>query len=224
MPVWQSRQGRKSGFGSAGWSRWPTALPWCRLSTFLCRRRWTRWNDVEQVIEVPKILQDSMPQRALQQLVEQLVWWKCLSPSRSSWHTAGTQRASVGARSLRGQGGLLLDGGNQLHQVGPPRRDSPPAQGDIQILGTAAVPKIQKQIVDKAVDVLVTMLHKFQQSVPQIQSIDRVLDIPVMPQRQYAQCQTVQKTGESTGAVRPSLCNDRCGWSRQCSQRWSTLL
>ena len=37
--------------------------------------------------------------------------------------------------------------------------------------GAASVPKIQEQIVDKVVDVPVTMLHKFQQPVPQIQFV-----------------------------------------------------
>ena len=84
-------------------------------------------------------------------------------------------------------------GGWRAHATGARRRDSPPAQGGKQTLGAAPVPQIQEQIVDveaPVVDVLVTMLHKFQQpyefdilKVPQIQFIDRVLDIPVMPQR-----------------------------------------
>ena len=72
----------------------------------------------------------------------------------------------------------MVDGG---HQEGLPE-DSPPAQGGKQILGSAGV--------DQTVDVPVTMLHKFQQFhefgilVPQLQFIDTVLDISVLPQRQ----------------------------------------
>ena len=80
-------------------------------------------------------------------------------------------------------GGLLVDGGTNYTKWDL-WRDSPPAQGGLQILGSAAVPKIQEQIVDKAVDVPVTMLHKLQQAVFQIQFFNRVLDISVMPQKQ----------------------------------------
>ena len=85
-----------------------------------------------------------------------------------------------------------------------------------------------------AYDVHVLVQFQFQQfkvyvnmMVLQIQFIDIVLDIPVMPQRQV---RTVPNCAEvrvdSTRAVlgwlwsRPSLCNDRClGWSRQCWNR-----
>ena len=87
--------------------------------------------------------------------------WKCLCWRRSSWHAAGTQ--------------LALHGASAPHPMGPTRRDSPPAQVGTQILGS---------IVDKVVDVPVTVLHKLQQSVPPSQFINRVLDIPTVPQRQ----------------------------------------
>ena len=54
---------------------------------------------------------------------------------------------------------------------------------------------------DKAVDVPVTMLHKFQESVPQIQFIDRVLDIPVMSQRQVRMVLNYAENGRLHSAV-----------------------
>ena len=59
------------------------------------------------------------------------------------------------------------------------RRKPPPARAVCKYWAARSL-----EIVDKAVDVPVTMLHMFQQSVPLIQFIDRVLDIPVVPQRQ----------------------------------------
>ena len=46
------------------------------------------------------------------------------------------------------------------------RRDSPPAQGGIQMLGVGPGPQIQVQIVDKVVDVPVNTQAKLQQSLP----------------------------------------------------------
>ena len=78
-----SRQGRKSRSSGTPWSSLPTSLPWCRSSTYLCRRWWTNWcsssptpRSPSKVIAVPKISQDSIPQRLLlsePQLAEQLV-------------------------------------------------------------------------------------------------------------------------------------------------------
>ena len=46
--------------------------------------------------------------------------------------------------------------------------------------------------------------------VPQLQFIDRVLDLSVVPQRIVRTMQTVQKTGDSTGAViLEVVCNAR---------------
>ena len=47
-----------------------------------------------------------------------------------------------------------------------PRRDSPPAQGGMQMLGVGPGPQIQVQIVDKVVDVPVNTQAKLQQSLP----------------------------------------------------------
>ena len=134
-----------------------------------------------QVVDVPKIPQDRIPQRSaprsLQQ-AEQLVHVPVpkmleVSRGRDSWRCMVRDRCE-------GEG--VSTGGSWAHGTpsGPRRWDSPPAQGCI--LGSAAVPKIQEQIVETTGDVPVTMLHKFQQSVPQIHSFDRVLAIPVLPQ------------------------------------------
>ena len=78
---------RRSESRGASWSRSSTLHPSSRFSTLLCRRRWTQWlevlkifdkslPDVEQVIEVPKIIQHMVPPRSsLQepQMAEQLV-------------------------------------------------------------------------------------------------------------------------------------------------------
>ena len=77
---------------------------------------------------------------------------------------------------------------------------SPPAQGGIQILGRAEAPGLRFRVP-------VIMQLKPQQSfvvfvdVPQIPFIDRVVDISVASQRQGCTVQTVQKTGDSPGAV-----------------------
>ena len=82
--------------------------------------------------------------------------------------------------------------GATLRRVrGTAPRASPPAQGGIQILGSAGV--------HQAVDVPVTMLDKFQQFyefdilVPHLQFIDRVLDIAVMLQRQLCWCELYRR-------------------------------
>ena len=73
-----------------------------------------------------------------------------------------------------GEGGLLVESGDTTQPVDP-RRDSPPAQGGVQILGTPAM-----------ADVLVMMHDKFQQ-LPidrdvHFQFFDKVVDIPVVLQ------------------------------------------
>ena len=84
---------------------------------------------------------------------------------------------------------------------GDPQRDTPPAQGGIEILGNAEVWLV--------VDVPVTMHYKFQQSSPIYSGgtsdsfIDRVLDI----------------AGFGWSSTCPLLCNDRA-WVRQ----WRKLL
>ena len=59
-----------------------------------------------------------------------------------------------------------------------PRRETPPGQGEIQILAAATL----ADVVD--VDVPVNLQHKFQQSLVFIQFINRVVVIPVAAQRQ----------------------------------------
>ena len=95
----------------------------------------------------------------------------------SGWHAPGAQIALHGA-ALRGACGWCART--------TPSGEAPPA-----------VPTIQEQIVDKAVDVLVNLQLKFQQFyefdilVPQIQFMD---DSSVFHRDRYAQCQTVQGT------------------------------
>ena len=133
----------------------------------------------EQVIEVPKILCPSRPLRvalAATQMAEELVEVLVL--------------ASVVLAH-----GRVATGAEWCQVAAPwwdrdPRRDSPPAQGGMQVLGAAFTFTIQEQIVDNAVDVPVIMQLRFQQFcefnilVPGIQFIVRVLDISVLPQRQ----------------------------------------
>ena len=72
-------------------------------------------------------------------------------------------------------------------------------------------------------DVLVTTLYKFQQSVPQIQFLGRVLlDIPIVPQRQVLTAPNCAKNGRLHRCspwerllTRP-LTFQRQGQSRQC--------
>ena len=106
-------------------------------------------NDVEQVIEVPK----SEPQQLVEQLVEVPVPESVvLAHGRDA---AGIEWCQIAAR--RSTGGWCA----RATPSGTSWRDSPPAQGGKQTLGAATVPQIQQPIVDKAVDVPVTMLHKF---------------------------------------------------------------
>ena len=139
----------------------------------------------EQVIEAPKItLQDRVPHRAalrLPQLAEQLV--EVPVPSARDCVIKETLSSVVLARctDAAGQTWCHCSGarglywwlwGTQHTPSGDPQRESPPAQGGIQILGKA----------EEVVDVSVNMQRKFQQSmpidiqVPQILFIARVLD------------------------------------------------
>ena len=80
---------------------------------------------------------------------------------------------------------------------GPAQRDSPPAQGGTQILGS--LPSL-------TVDVPVTMLDKIQQSmpekleVPQIQFLDRLVDIQLVCVG-AAQCTLCTRPWSCTGPV-----------------------
>ena len=118
---------------------------------------------------MPKIILEDIPVRALvrgQQLVEQLVVVPVPSP-RHCVITA-TQTEVVLARKLDTagrQGGCVLAdrgraGGWWAHgsPSRPLRRDSPPAQGGISILGRAEAAAV--------VDVSVNMQRKLQQSMP----------------------------------------------------------
>ena len=85
---------------------------------------------------------------------------------------------------------------------GPSRRDSPPAQGNTgrrtQILGALPAPKIQEQIVAVvAVDVRVTMLHKFQQA---FLSEWRCSRVPVHRQS-FGHCRYATETGTHSAVL-----------------------
>ena len=141
----------------------------------------------EQVIDVPKISRTSprsaWSSRSLRSLWNS--WWKCRCGIRFFWHMAVMTLAFVGPGSTAM--GRFTGGCRAL---------ATSAQGGIQILGSGAT-----------VDVPVHMHDKFQQSlpidseVPQFYFFDRVLDSPVMLQRQVRTVLTAQKTGDSTGAV-----------------------
>ena len=140
--------------------------------------------DVEQVITVPKLAQeDRIPLRAV--FREQRV-------AAAHGHPGARQGRPWHPLAPRGWSAPTTPGG-------PGQRDSPPAQGGTQILGS--LPSL-------TVDVPVTMLHKFLQFyvvyililVPQIQFIDRVLDTAVVPQRQV-RCELCRRPGRLLSAV-----------------------
>ena len=109
-----------------------------------------------------------------------------------------------------------LDG----RQLGLCLSSSPLGQGGIQILATATG-------AEAVVDVPVIISDKLQQSfvesveVPQTQFIDSMVGFPVASQRQGSECKLYRRRRfarcSSWIGTRPSLCNDRAGWSRQFS-------
>ena len=160
-----------------------------------------------QAFDMPKISQDSIPQRAVLSHSWRNSWWKCrlsclfpLSSSSLSNKTLTFQLVvccslvamdTYDARVLVPLG-CIIGGLALLTPSGTIQGNTPPAQGGTQILG-------------KDDDVAVITQHKFQQffetvEVPQLQFLDRLLDIPVVLQRQVLTVQTVQKTRTSTGA------------------------
>ena len=89
---------------------------------------------LERVIEVPKISCPPRPLRASLVTTQKArsSWWRRPCQSGSSWHAAGMQLASRGARlhgararSAGYTGGVRI----LVTSSGPPRRDSPPSQG-----------------------------------------------------------------------------------------------
>ena len=119
-PVWVSHQGRKSGSSGTPWSSLPTQIHDAPVPQVF------RLLDIAvpvQVIDVPKIPQDRIPQRSASrspQLAEQFV------DGGGTWQ----------GRSGRSAGGSWSHG----TPSGPLRKDSPPTQGGVQTLGSAAVP------------------------------------------------------------------------------------
>ena len=99
-------------------------------------------------------------------------------------------------------------------------RGSTPAQGGIPLLGSAAV--------DKAVDVPVTTAVRANREwlCLAFSSLTECWTFQLCHRDRFAQCQTVQKTGDSIAQflgmllTHPSLCNDWCRVvSRQCQNR-----
>ena len=101
----------------------------------------------EQVIDVPKISQDALPQRTVlwePQLAEQLVEVPTVPFSSSrplTFQRRGT-RCSLPLMDTSGAGswsplGCTSGGLAPSTPSGDPRRDTPPAQGGIEILGNA---------------------------------------------------------------------------------------
>ena len=228
---------RRHGFCGAPWSRSSNPSYPCGWSTFLCRRWWTSCrkspNSSSHCLLLPSRL--SKCPRSLFRTPSRSEcrsglrswrnsWWKCRClPSatasssrrcrRLCCHGTWMQVASDGA-TARDQGSST--GGCLAHSMpsGPSRRDSPPAQGGIEVLGRA------EAHLAPVVDVPATKQLKNLQSFefldePQIQFIDRLLLLPVSPQRQVRTVQTVQKTGVSQCSSwvvvdMPGVCNDRC--------------
>ena len=103
----------------------------------------------EQVIDVPKISQDASPQRTVlfePQLAEQLVEVPTVPFSSSRPFTLQCRRTccSLPLMDTSGAGswgplGCISGGLAPSTPSGDPRRDTPPAQGGIEILGTAAL-------------------------------------------------------------------------------------
>ena len=199
-----TRSGRRSGYSGAPWSRSSTT---CRLSLFSTppsRRWWTQWWTCGRswttlfLVGRPGRLPGcpgslcAMPLRAPRSLSRRWwnSWWRCPSRSRSLWLMARTTVAFVGGTC--GVGVAVPTGGWSAPTTprGPAQMGSLPAQGGIQILGN---------FIFLGVDVSVTMLDKFQQSmlekleVPRIQFLDRSVDIPV-GLRWRCTVHTVQRT------------------------------
>ena len=176
-----------------------------------------------QVIDVPKIPQDRIPQRTAPrnpQLVEQLVEVPTVS------QTVGTPVLSL-LQDFRPGGGDLL--GFPLNRV-QPRMAAPPAQGGKQKLGAVPAPKIQDQIVavvDHAAQVPAVRADRqwscnsfcsstecwtFQLSHSSYPTGTGMHSVKLCRERETPQCNSWVRLWTS-----PSLCNDKCRvWSRQC--------
>ena len=200
----------------------------------------------QPVIEVPKIsLQGGFPRAVLR---EPQLDVPVPSPSNAHlgrpwcWHGIGTQMAANGAAALD-QGGRGATDGSRVHDTpsGFSRRGSPPAHCGIYlyifILGAAPVPQVAVLLGTPVVDVPVTMLLEFQQSlpiesemVPQIQFIARLLNFQLCHREEYAQCKLCRKpeipqcSFLSEVVDAPVVVQRPVPGSAEIVWRWSTLL
>ena len=158
--------------------------------------------------------------------------------SSSMWSAMGVGGAAswTGLDSGTAGGWSLKTGPGSASTSGGPRwrlglDGGPPGHGGIKRLAAVLPRSRSRSRPWPVVSVSVIMQLKFQHSfefviVPLIQFIVRVLEISACRRDRYAQCQTVQKTGDSTAQFLgmlmtcQSLCNDWCWvWSRQCQNR-----
>ena len=158
--------------------------------------------DVEQVIEVPKLAQeDGTPLRAVlrePRVAEHLV---DVPVPHTVILADGRDDRGIRWRHLLGR-----SGGSRWWMVGTNHTKRDRTQG------FTASPGRQTNIGQRGlpvVDVPMTMLHKFQKFVvdililvPQIQFIDKVLDVAVMPQRQVRNwCELCRRPGRFLSTV-----------------------
>ena len=224
------------------------SFPRCRSSTLLCRRWWTssKKSSSPSTSRCPSRLSKCPRSSSRTSRCEpwsvgcswRNSWWKCqcfpsaTASSRrrshlSFWHGTWMQMAANGA-TARDKGGSTGCCRTHSTRSGPLRWDPPPAQGCILILGRAEAGRSGLRLwrpCDHAAQVPavreVRQLGDASDSV-----IDRLLLLPVVPQRQVRTVQTVQKTEDPRGQflerllTRPSLCDDRrWRWSRQCRKQ-----
>ena len=185
--------------------------------------------DVEQVIEVPKIFQHPVLQCSSLQEPQNggsvgdsadqtghsavcLHAFSCAAFGRPGGGSAADRASACRvfrwcgwvrlAAALWAYGGLVVEGGLLSHPVGPSTGVHRQAR---------AVYKYWPWVI---VDVPVIMLFVFQQSksyvyCAAIQFIDRVPDLPVLPQKRDSTVQFLNK-------VVDAVVHDSCPWSRQC--------
>ena len=137
-------------------------------------------------------------------------WWKCqqslFSSSRPLTFQCRGTCCSLLLMDTSGAGswgplGCISGGLAPFTPSGDPRRDTPPAQGGIDILGNAEV---------WSVDVLVTMHYKFQQSSP-------IYSGRYVRFRSSTECWTAQFL---VGRLHARCCANDRAWVRQWRKLW----
>ena len=229
LPAWQSRRGHRSGFRGTPWSSLPTACRSFRCSMFLCSRRWTSWWPyllatmrlfLRRSSKCPRFRVHSASRvQFFAHRRWRNSWWKCQCPVLKV--TIMAPIVDIAGRTWywlsRPDGRYTWWLAGTSHHQGTPRRGSPPAQGGIQMLGTATLAD-----VIAVVAVPVYMQSMFMNSV--------VLDSVHQQSGGSSSCDTETGTDSaynaadrwhSTGAVLGPRCRARCAttgfWSRHCS-------